>query len=644
MNDTTVTNDGFQKVVNRKRNNKGSLVGNKLPKGVLVSKGFQVRKELAFQSKATSSNDKKKISNIASPNPFAVLGVDDNEEEEVRQVVNENNLSDCAILESHVDVVAVYDTCKKVCSRWKWTSNGSLCVKGSRISLGWNGDLVDVMIMAQTNQEFKECVQAMEVADFINTNLHFTWNKKPKGSNGILKKIDRIMGNLQFNNDFPRSFSILAISYLRSFAFCSSYANEGCAMFRVVKRLKGLKSPFRKLLHNHENLHERVNKIHSELDEAQKAIDRDPSSSSSSILHEIHAHYLLAFKEAQLDEERFLKQKAKIEWLKTGDFNKVYFHMIVKSKCTKNRIEIVSDASNNLYDGNQVLGAFVNHYNQFLGVEGVTIPLDDYDLFTHVLDMPRLILWAPGPDSFVAAFFMKAWDVVGGDITCVIWDFFSNEQIMRGFLWCQREMKKGKAKVTWDSFCMPKHEGGLDIRRIDDFNVTLMVTHIWSILTHRESLWVKWVHMYKLKCHSFWDVPCRGDDMFSNRDIARSYFSLDDSVNNLISDGVWRWPLDWLSRSPIMAQLQVPLLLDDIDDIILWRDRDGVLRHFSMACAWDTIRTRADIVNWCGLRFMFFAAWTLFHLSLLMLILSLLIYPRAIEDSKLLYCSRWEFQ
>nr|GEU86072.1 reverse transcriptase domain, reverse transcriptase zinc-binding domain protein [Tanacetum cinerariifolium] len=50
----------------------------------------------------------------------------------------------------------------------------------------------------------------------------------------------------------------------------------------------------------------------------------------------------------------------------------------------------------------------------------------------------------------------------------------------------------------------------------------------------------------------------------------------------------------------------VPLLLEDIDDVILWRDLDGVLRPFSVACAWDTIRTRADIVwskvcVFCGL-------------------------------------------
>ncbi|GJU98265.1 hypothetical protein Tco_1327536 [Tanacetum coccineum] len=130
---------------------------------------------------------------------------------------------------------------------------------------------------------------------------------------------------------------------------------EGYAMYRVVKWLKGLKYPFRKLLHNHGNLHDRVNKIHIELDEAQKAIDRDPSSS---VLREEHAHYLLAFKEALLDEEHFLQQKAKVEWLKVGDSNTSYFHKIVKSKCARNRIEIVSDSSNNFYDGNQVPGAF----------------------------------------------------------------------------------------------------------------------------------------------------------------------------------------------------------------------------------------------------------------------------------------------
>ncbi|GJW77610.1 hypothetical protein Tco_0139292, partial [Tanacetum coccineum] len=160
-----------------------------------------------------------------------------------------------------------------------------------------------------------------------------------------------------------------------------------------------------------------------------------------------------------------------------------------------------------------------------------------------------------------------------------------------------REMKKGKAKVAWDSLFTPKHEGGLGIHRIDDFNVALIATHIWSILTNRESLWI---NNGKSTSAWFdrWADLCPLKDMFSNRDIARSGFSLDDLVNQLISNGVWRWPLDWISRFLVMAQLQVPLLIDDIDIVILWRGTDGVLGPFLVACAWDTIQTRADISNW----------------------------------------------
>ncbi|GKD95568.1 putative RNA-directed DNA polymerase, eukaryota, reverse transcriptase zinc-binding domain protein [Tanacetum coccineum] len=39
---------------------------------------------------------------------------------------------------------------------------------------------------------------------------------------------------------------------------------------------------------------------------------------------------------------------------------------------------------------------------------------------------------APGPNAFTAAFFKKAWDVVGGDVTCAIRDFFfSNGKLLK---------------------------------------------------------------------------------------------------------------------------------------------------------------------------------------------------------------------
>ncbi|GKA33802.1 putative reverse transcriptase domain, reverse transcriptase zinc-binding domain protein [Tanacetum coccineum] len=35
------------------------------------------------------------------------------------------------------------------------------------------------------------------------------------------------------------------------------------------------------------------------------------------------------------------------------------------------------------------------------------------------------------------------------------------EAVSRGFLWCQGDTKRGKAKVKWDAVCLPKSEGGL---------------------------------------------------------------------------------------------------------------------------------------------------------------------------------------
>nr|GEX12482.1 reverse transcriptase domain, reverse transcriptase zinc-binding domain protein [Tanacetum cinerariifolium] len=114
-----------------------------------------------------------------------------------------------------------------------------------------------------------------------------------------------------------------------------------------------------------------------------------------------------------LDEERFLKQKATIDWLKAGDSNTAYFHKFVKSKCVRNRIEMVSDASINFYDGNQVLSAFVNHYNQFLGAEGITIPLDNHDLFTSVLDDAKadFMVHDVSNDEFKSVIFL--WGMIG---------------------------------------------------------------------------------------------------------------------------------------------------------------------------------------------------------------------------------------
>ena len=77
------------------------------------------------------------------------------------------------------------------------------------------------------------------------------------------------------------------------------------------------------------------------------------------------------------------------------------------------------------------------------------------------------------------------------------------EQLMNGFLWCQGDMKRGKVEVSWDDVCLPNYEGGLGVRKLGTFNIALMSTYIWKLITHKESMWVKWIHAYKLEHCSF---------------------------------------------------------------------------------------------------------------------------------------------
>ncbi|GJR54181.1 hypothetical protein Tco_1404702 [Tanacetum coccineum] len=408
---------------------------------------------------------------------------------EVRQVVNENRLSICAILESHVDISALSKVCSKVFRSWDWTSNASLCSKGCRIILGWNLDVVNVMVVSQTSQvmhvkiihkvsgrelfcsfvyannlpvarrslwadlelhknvtrgkpwilmgdfnvalnledyssgssklnyaitDFKDCVYNIEVMDINSSGLHFTWNQKPKGGSGLLKKLDRIMGNTEFIDAFPGAYALFQPYRI---------SDHSPAMYQVVSKLKALKKPFLKLLHDQGNLHDRVNKLRFELDEVQKALDLNPNDLS---LREEEVVYVQAFSEAKLDEERFLKQKAKIEWLEVGDSNSAYFHKSVKIRIHRGRIDVIMNSDNIEVTGSNVADVFVSRYQMFLRSDMVCDNLN-MDAAMFSIGDER----APRPDGFSSAFFKKGWDIVGLNVCHAIRDFFVNGRLLK---------------------------------------------------------------------------------------------------------------------------------------------------------------------------------------------------------------------
>lgn len=122
-----------------------------------------------------------------------------------------------------------------------------------------------------------------------------------------LKKIDRIMANIEFQAEFAGAVAVFqpfrisdhapAILWLprkakfvpRPFKFSNvlvhntsfaqvvaenwKHENSGFQMFQVVKRLKALKKPLRKLMFDKGNLHNKVTVLRHELDEVQQALD-----------------------------------------------------------------------------------------------------------------------------------------------------------------------------------------------------------------------------------------------------------------------------------------------------------------------------------------------------------------------------------
>ncbi|GKB19417.1 protein LAZ1 [Tanacetum coccineum] len=125
-----------------------------------------------------------------------------------------------------------------------------------------------------------------------------------------------------------------------------------------------------------------------------------------------------------------------------------------------------------------------------------------------------------------------------------------------------REMKKGKAKVAWDSVCMPQKEGGFRIRMSKTFNTLDEV----------------------LGCSCLRDVRL-GDGG-------------GDKVSDLISNGAWRWPSDWYNRFPDVVSIPVPEISESCNDCLVWRDHAGVYHPFLVDLTWDSIRPHTNIVDW----------------------------------------------
>nr|GEU39556.1 hypothetical protein [Tanacetum cinerariifolium] len=304
------------------------------------------------------------------------------------------------------------------------------------------------------------------------------------------------------------------------------------------------------------NLHERVNKLRLELDAVQKTLDFNPADP---ILREEECAYVQAFKEAKLDEEQFVKQKAKVEWLDTGDSDSAYSRTSMDCN-TLNAEDLFSKTISMDTAANMVRDVTNDEIKAAIFDTG-----DDK---------------APGPDG------EERIEARRSSFPIFVYigygDFDSHSQKTGSDVDSSRVIMESLEEFKLTSGLVPSipkstaYFSGIGLRNIEVFNYALMTTHIWNIISSEESLWVRWIHTYKLRGNgrstSVWyDNWCSTSPLINYltlRDISREGFHLKNNVADMISNGAWSWPQSWLLKALDICLIPIPGL--GASSLIVW--------------------------------------------------------------------------
>ena len=85
------------------------------------------------------------------------------------------------------------------------------------------------------------------------------------------------------------------------------------------------------------------------------------------------------------------------------------------------------------------------------------------------------------------------------------------QKIMTHFLWKGNIQSVGGVKVSWESTCLPREEGGLNIVNPKCWNRAQMLHHLCKVVVKSKQLWPLWVNTTVLKRSHFWTMKVPSD-------------------------------------------------------------------------------------------------------------------------------------
>ncbi|KAL0312368.1 UNVERIFIED_CONTAM: Retrovirus-related Pol polyprotein from type-2 retrotransposable element R2DM [Sesamum radiatum] len=346
-----------------------------------------------------------------------------------------------------------------------------------------SGDGVD---HGQSCYEFQQCLLEAGVATMLMKGAMFSWHNKRYGASSIWKRLDRILVNEHWMAKWPDHYYLCSTprtsdhsplilcseaaetSAKRLFRFDNFLADspvflqrvhsiwrhhiEGTRMYAVVKKLKLLKPIFREMRRSKGDLHDNVAAAAVFLAEAQSLQQQYLHNEDLSLLERCCR---LIYLKAVQQEQSFLRQRAKLTWLKEGDMcSRVFFRKVKARRAIFKVYQIHSQDGVLLTDRQDISHEFVSFYERLLGGEQSASPIslgyltpylkhqlrpDEADrLVAPITESDiKLALFsipddkASGPDGYSSCFFKRAWPVIGPEVTLAIQEFFSSGRLLK---------------------------------------------------------------------------------------------------------------------------------------------------------------------------------------------------------------------
>ncbi|GJZ85805.1 RNA-directed DNA polymerase, eukaryota, reverse transcriptase zinc-binding domain protein [Tanacetum coccineum] len=340
-------------------------------------------------------------------------------QKEIQKLINEEKIQLMVVLETHIKYKNVKKVCDKIFGNWGYCTNSANDNKGCRIMIGWDNNSVNVWVIGQSKQYmfllveslnrktkfFDTVVYAMS-GDFnvtLNVSEHSSGSSSSSNdmkefyecindvkledinSSGLITKYPDIHGcflPFLISNHSP---AILIMrngiaKNKRAFRFSNFIAKrenfhqtvkevwkqelQGYNMYRLVKKLKGLKGPLNKMSWKKGDVSDRVIRCRDDLKNIQSAMEKDLDNAD---LRNKSCELLNEYNIAKKEEESMLFQKARVEWLSKGDRNTSFFHKILKERRHKSKIMAICDENGTRCENEEVAGHFLKHFKDFLG-------------------------------------------------------------------------------------------------------------------------------------------------------------------------------------------------------------------------------------------------------------------------------------